>query len=286
MTFLATAGVNYPARLQRAELLASRYPFAKEILDFYRHVAAFQHEFYKRLPNRWGKQPVAPAGGDLRSQPHMSLLVESFGNFLGVVKGHGPAPLAGYARELRDQGTANWTETLSEFWKTGLLESPEPPTDDDDISDSKPFREFLARAFLQPYAEFISGSMLPPVLPTTVSRCPRCSGLPLLGVLRPEGDGGKRFLQCSFCSQEWEFRRIFCAHCGEDQEQKLAVYMAEEFPHIRVEICESCRYFLRTIDLTKDGNAVPIVDDLAAIPLGLWAHESGYKRIQENLLHT
>jgi len=37
MTFLATARVNYPARLQRAELLASRYSFAKEILDFYRH---------------------------------------------------------------------------------------------------------------------------------------------------------------------------------------------------------------------------------------------------------
>jgi formate dehydrogenase maturation protein FdhE len=285
MTFLATARVNYPARLQRAELLASRYSFAKEILDFYRHVATFQHEFYKQLPERWGKQPVAPARGDLRSQVPIPLLLESFGNFLGVVERHGPAPLVAYARELRNQDTTNWTESLSGFWKTGLLESPELAPDDH-AADSQPFREFLARAFLQPYAEFISGSMLPPVLPMTVSRCPRCNRLPLLGVLRPEGDGGKRFLQCSFCSQEWEFRRIFCAHCGEDQEQKLAVYVAEEFPHIRVEICESCRYFLRTIDLTKDGNAVPVVDDLAAIPLGLWAHESGYKRIQENLLHT
>jgi FdhE protein len=108
----------------------------------------------------------------------------------------------------------------------------------------------------------------------------------LLGVLRPEGDGGKRYLQCSFCSQEWEFRRIYCAHCGEEQERKLAVYVAEQFPHIRVETCESCRYFLRTVDLTKDGHAVPIVDDLAAIPLSLWAQENGYKRIQENLFGT
>jgi len=37
----------------------------------------------------------------------------------------------------------------------------------------------------------------------------------LLGVLRPEGDSGKRFLVCSFCSLEWEFRRILCANCGE-----------------------------------------------------------------------
>jgi Protein involved in formate dehydrogenase formation len=285
MTFLATARVNYPARLQRAELLASRYPFAKEILDFYRHVAAFQQDFYKQLRNRWGKQPVAPADGDLRSQLHVPLLIESFRSFLGVVERNGPDPLATHARHLRDQGTVNWTESLSEFWKTGLLESPEL-TPDAPAAGSQPFSEFLARAFLQPYAEFISGSMLPPVLPMTVSRCPLCNGLPLLGVLRPEGDGGKRFLQCSFCSQEWEFRRILCAHCGEDQEQKLAVYVAEEFPHIRVEVCESCRYFLRTIDLTKDGNAAPLVDDLAAIPLGLWTHEHGYQRIQENLLHT
>jgi FdhE protein len=128
--------------------------------------------------------------------------------------------------------------------------------------------------------------MLPPVLPMTVCRCPRCNALPLLGVLRPEGEGGKRFLQCSFCSQEWEFRRILCAYCGEEKEQQLPVYVAELFPHIRVECCETCKHYLRTIDLTKDGHAVPIVDDLAAIPLTLWAEENGYKRIQGNLLRT
>ena len=146
--------------------------------------------------------------------------------------------------------------------------------------------DFFARVMLQPYAEFVTGAMLPPAPVMIVCRCPRCNALPLLGVLRPEGDGGKRFLLCSFCSLEWEFRRIFCAHCGEGQEQKLAVYVAEQFPHMRVETCESCRHCLRTIDLTKDGNAVPLVDDLAAIPLSLWAQENGYKRIQENLFRT
>src|SRR4029077_17082354 len=109
---------------------------------------------------------------------------------------------------------------------------------------------------------------------------------PLLGVLRPEGDGGKRRLLCSFCLQEWDFRRIYCAACGEEDEKKLPVYVAEQFPHVRVESCETCKFYLRTIDLTKDGNAVPIVDDLAAIPLSLWAHEQGYSRLQPNLLGT
>jgi len=120
----------------------------------------------------------------------------------------------------------------------------------------------------------------------TVCRCPRCNSLPLLGVLRQEGDGGKRFLQCALCSQEWGFLRILCAHCGEDREEKLPVYTAEQFPHVRMETCDTCKHFLRTIDLTKEGNAVPMVDDLATIPLTLWAKERGYQRIQDNLLGT
>jgi len=106
------------------------------------------------------------------------------------------------------------------------------------------------------------------------------------GVLRIEGDGGKRFLLCSFCGTEWEFRRIYCAYCGEAREASLPVFVAEKFPQIRVEACDTCRHCLRTVDLTKDGNAIPLVDDLAAIPLALWAEESGYQRIHGNLLGT
>ena len=56
--------------------------------------------------------------------------------------------------------------------------------------------------------------------------------------------------------------------------------------HVRVEACDACKFYLRTIDLTKDGHAIPLVDDLAAIPLTLWAHEHGYSRLQPNLLGT
>jgi FdhE protein len=86
--------------------------------------------------------------------------------------------------------------------------------------------------------------------------------------------------------QEWEFRRILCATCGEEAENKLPVYVAEQFPHVRVEACDTCKFYLRTIDLTKDGHAVPVVDDLGAIPLSLWAQEHGYTRSQQNLLGT
>ena len=280
MTILAAGKVNYRARIERARLLASRHAFAREVLLYYEVLAAFQKDLLERLPKELGRQPVVPPGGLIRAQLNLPILLKPFEAFLALVESRAPGPLAAEARLVKREGETAWSTTLEEFWMTGLQESP--PRNE----TGEPLKEFLARAFLQPCAEFVASAMLPPALPVTVYRCPRCNSLPLLGILRQEGDGGKRFLHCSFCSQEWEFRRILCAHCGEEKEQKLAVYVAEQFPHIRVEACETCKYFLRTIDLTKDGNAVPIVDDLAAIPLSLWAQQNGYTRIQGNLLGT
>jgi formate dehydrogenase maturation protein FdhE len=285
MTFLATAEVKYSPRIARAELLASRYPFSKEVLSFYIHLAKFQKELHESLPKKWGKRPFVPADGNLRSEVNLPPLLPSFQKFLSLIESFGPAPLAAEARAIKKLGESAWSLALEEFWKSGLRKSSSsenPPGS----AEGGPLQGFLTRAFLQPCAEFVASAMLPPSSPMTDCCCPRCNSLPLLGVLRPEGDGGKRFLQCSLCSQEWGFLRILCANCGENREEKLPVYTAEQFPHLRMETCETCKHFLRTIDLTKDGNAVPLVDDLAAIPLTLWAKEHGYRRIQENLLGT
>lgn len=286
MTFLAAGKVNYPARIERAALLAARHEFAREILSFYGSIATFQRGFYESLPKLWGKKPVAPANGDLRAELHLNLLLEPFSRLLQLVVAEAPRVLSEESLNLQSKGSARQAEILQAFWRTGLLESPAPGAASSGASQQNPFEDFFARAMLQPYSDFVTGAMLPPAPLMTVCRCPRCNALPVAGVLRPEGDGGKRFLLCSFCSLEWEFRRILCAKCGEEKEQQLPVYVAERFPHIRMECCETCKHFLRTIDLTKDGNAISLVDDLAAIPLSLWAEEHGYARIQGNLLGT
>jgi FdhE protein len=155
------------------------------------------------------------------------------------------------------------------------------------LSDSgEPLKEFILRAILQPHVELLAEGMPAPLVDGRPRQCPRCDGDPLLGVLRPEGDGGKRCLVCSFCFCEWEFRRIFCPACGESTESKLPVFVAEQWSHIRIEACDTCKSYVRTIDLTKNGRAIPVVDDVAAIPLSLWAEEHGYTRLQPNLLGT
>jgi FdhE protein len=88
------------------------------------------------------------------------------------------------------------------------------------------------------------------------------------------------------CAHEWNFRRIYCPSCGEEREPQMAFYSAPEIAHVRVDVCDTCHTYLKSIDLTKTGLAVPIVDELATIPLDLWAREHGYGKLQVNLLGT
>jgi FdhE protein len=77
---------------------------------------------------------------------------------------------------------------------------------------------------------------------------------------------------------------MLCPACGEENVEKLVIYTADQFHHVRIEACDTCRYYIKTIDLTKNGNAVPVVDELAAIALSLWAIENGYLKLRANFL--
>jgi formate dehydrogenase accessory protein FdhE len=276
MTSPQTGGPIYDARLRRAQRLSAQYPFAREFLDFYKHVASFQKDLRAKVARPNGSTTRNASAPEFREHLDLTLLLPHFRGFLSVIEQHAPSALSQSARQVAQLPSDSWIASLVAYWKHAGRYDQQVGA----------FAQFIPRAFLQPYAEFCVAqiSRAPVVVAPRV--CPLCGSRPLLGVLRPEGDGGKRFLLCAFCSEEWEFRRLLCPTCGEEAENKLPVYTAEQLPHIRVEACDTCKFYLRTIDLTKDGHAVPLVDDLAAIPLTLWAHEHSYSRLQPNLLGT
>jgi len=276
MTAPQTGGAEYDARIRRAEILSSPRSAAAEFLEFYKHVASFQKLLRASIAQAHQVNPNSVFSNDRRGELDFTVLLPHFRGYLSVIENQAPPALGESARQFALLPTDSWIWGLEAYWQCAGVYDQQVGA----------FAQFLPRAFLQPYAEFRAA--LAPRAPqvTTPRRCPLCGSRPLLGVLRPEGDGGKRFLLCSFCSQEWEFRRILCPTCGEEAEDKLPVYIAEDSPHFRVEACDTCKFYLRTIDLTKDGNAIPLVDDLAAIPHTLWASERGYSRMQPNLLGT
>jgi formate dehydrogenase accessory protein FdhE len=274
MTPQQAASSEYDVRIRRAEKLIADKSSASELLSFYKRIASFQKSFLVQFSADGKQQPEVRQFDSVRAGLDLTLLLPHFRNFLSLVEQNAPNALAATARELAAMPSDAWITLLSSYWELGGVF-------DQQIGA---FAQFFPRAFLQPYAAYVAGqTAVPPVL-ATPRVCPLCGGRALFGVLRLEGDGGKRCMVCSFCGYEWEFRRILCPTCGEEEEKKLPVYVAEQFPYIRVEACETCKFYVRTIDLTKDGNAVPVVDDLAAIPLTLWAHEHGYSRLQPNLL--
>jgi FdhE protein len=257
------ANPAWQQRIRRAERLAAEHSFATEILGFYIHVARFQEGLYQRIersgpPSNFQDLPTTSPD-----------LLASFPSFLSLVEEKAPAPLAEVARTLQTSNTG-WPELLQRCWMN--LDSPNTP------------EEFLALAFLQPHAEFLRSQARMQLEGYGHALCPFCNRKPGLGVLRQQGDGGRRSLLCGFCLAEWEFRRIICPGCGEENHSKLPVYTAETFPHIRVEGCDSCRTYIKSIDLTKNGLADPLVDELASVPLDLWAQERGYSKLRPNLL--
>ena len=265
---------KWDARIRRASELRAAHPFAAEGLRFYERVAQFQKSLYEEIPREPVKPQNASSAGIRGHELDFFSLLPRFPAFLSHIEQSAPAPLAQSAKELRGADSARRQEVLSQFWQAW----PEPP------ADLPPAQALIAWLFLQPFAENLADRDAGIRPEGTPSRCPFCAGKPIVGALRAEGDGAKRSLICALCAREWDYRRIVCPACGEEDVHKLAVYTAKEIAHVRVEACDSCRSYLKTVDLTKDGHANPVVDDLATTPLDLWARENAYSRIHANLL--
>jgi formate dehydrogenase accessory protein FdhE len=267
---------RWDARIARARELAVRHPAASEILTFYAQLAGFQ----QRLLGDDVPEPIASC---------IDRITEAIPEFLAFLTRAAPARLAESAALMReDVAGTEWRALIERYGNA------------DEDADASPAMAFVVEALLQPFAEAAalalqkskeadatpeSGHHDPPAAASPrIARCPACSGKPVVGLLREEGQSARRSLVCGSCLHEWPWPRIVCPACGEDVFESLPVYQSETLPNARVDACETCRTYLKTIDLSKDALAIPIVDDLASIALDLWARQQGYTKLRANIL--
>lgn len=241
----ATHEAAWDARIARARELASSRPAARDLLTFYAALAEYQ-------------RALAASARDLETLD-LEAVVETIPGFLAWLRQNGRSDLA---------ASVHVDSVASAF--AGSHEPDDPAV------------LFVIESLLQAFAEVLP-SRDTPALGSMPMRCPHCAALPVAAVLREEGHGAKRFLLCALCLQEWECLRIVCPACGEQDFDTLPVYTAEQFSHVRIDACDRCHHYIKTIDLTKDGLAVPCVDDIASVSLDLWARERGYTRIKHNV---
>jgi formate dehydrogenase maturation protein FdhE len=279
--------MTWDARIARARELASSRPAARELLTFYAALAEYQ------------KSRAASAGDAATFD--VERVVEAIPGFIAWLGQNGQSDLAGsididrVASALRasnTDGAASGVSRPSTELGTAAAGGELPPEGGGDESESRkldsesPAERFVVESLRQAFAEqLVNRNPSPPTREIdAVMRCPRCAALPVAAVLREAGHGAKRFLLCALCLHEWECLRIVCPACGEEDFDRLPVYTAEQFAHVRISACDSCHHYIKTIDLTTDGLAVPCVDDIASVSLDIWARERGYTRVKSNVL--
>jgi formate dehydrogenase maturation protein FdhE len=278
---------KWDRRIRRANELASFHSSSAQGLKYYALVATFQKGLYAQVQKALAGSPKIGADRPLRDELDFFLLLPQFPRFLATIEQIAPQPLAQAAASLAQKGPAGWQHAIEDFWHADFEWTAGSEAEPEQVTggpDAIPADRSLAWIFLQPYAEYLADHREAATLNGTPFTCPLCGSKPAVAVLRTEGDGAKKSLICMLCAHEWAFRRIYCPACGEEREPQMAFYSAPEIAHVRVDVCDSCHTYLKSIDLTKTGLAVPVVDELATIPLDLWAREHGYEKLQVNLL--
>lgn len=91
--------------------------------------------------------------------------------------------------------------------------------------------------------------------------CPICGSFPSIALI--EEEGGKRFLHCSSCGNDWRFTRVICPYCENDAKQGMDYFYVENKTQESAFVCDKCKKYL--ITLYRAGNLFARDMDITAI---------------------
>jgi FdhE protein len=256
---------TWERRIQRATDLARCNDGARSLLVFYADLLALQKQLYDHFRARSPAGPTGALDGD------GVVLRDGARTLLAAIANHSPGRVGDDAGQLLASGDGAIDATILAYWQN--------PSD----------QQFVAKALLQPYMQWLAENGIRPANRPPAgagNRCPVCGGAPQAAVLEKgaDGEGAARHLLCATCLAQWPVRRVWCVSCGEEDERRLAYFRSPEFDHLRIDACETCMRYIKTVDRTRLGLAVPLVDEVASASLDIWARERGFQKIEINLV--
>ncbi len=110
--------------------------------------------------------------------------------------------------------------------------------------------------------------------------CPVCSSPPVLSLL--EGDPARRHSLCSYCGHRWRVDRVSCSCCGNSDPDSLHSFFDEDEKTCRIDLCDKCHQYMKTIECGNLEESDPVLEDLATLHLDVVAIEKGYARTVPN----
>jgi FdhE protein len=252
---------EFERRAARAESLLRIAPAAEEPLRFAAGLYRAQGRVTAAIEALHADRPLSG---------HLAEDAERFDDQVPVILRYaaesGPAALSEDARSRRLDPPSTARARLLVYWE----------------GDRTSGEDYLSRAILRPYVEFLRSVRVAPNRVHRQGSCPLCGGAPWVAARR-EGslmEGAKRMLACALCGGEWLFERILCPSCLEQNPERLPSFSVEAHPAARIEACETCRRYVKSIDLSEDTRPIPEVDDLVSLSMDLWAREQGFERIE------
>jgi FdhE protein len=287
-TMLETS--KWSERRRRSAELAERWPFADEVLGFYGALLEVQEKIFNETRER---RPEPRAVAAFVAEFAVPRVIE-------VSIDRGPERLGAALIERFHE--ADIEEVIARWLGEGELSIVE---------------RYLARAAAGPLLEALDQAAVSQATagpdPRGDRHCPACGGLPQLSYFATSAEDlvtSHRYLECSRCATAWPYTRMMCASCGESETKNLSTYSeigsleaelsggtvkhlpgagakpvsAAQLPQLRIDGCQTCKRYLLNVDLSRDGRAVPLVDELAALPLDLYAKELGMTKITPNLM--
>jgi FdhE protein len=107
--------------------------------------------------------------------------------------------------------------------------------------------------------------------------CPICGSEPFMAKMKEEG---ARFLVCSSCGYEWRFSRLKCPFCENADHEKLRYFYTEKEGKVyRIDVCEKCKRYIKTVDTNElDADVIPLIEDAGSLYLDVLAQQEGYSR--------
>ena len=270
---------------KRIQQLKQERPGYKDILDFYQKVKETQDKVKSslkiepiKLKKEW-KELLAKEGFSLIKKEDFPLDIEaSAGLFQAFCKIGKEANLHMAEQEKKIQTMIKKKKIdLKKLLREGLKEGRIEQIADEFGLDKKVFL-FLVQNSIRPSIEAGMEQLRNEVDSETWLKgyCPICGSLPSLSLLKEEV--GKRYLLCSYCGYQWRTDRIFCPFCNNIEQGSLQYFYGEGEATYRIDLCDKCHQYIKTIDQRMIEEGDLILEDLASLHLDILASQKGYKR--------
>ena len=260
----ATSGqvqIAFERRAERAELLAAESSSAAVPLRFAAGLYRVQGAVAAKL------EASGALTGSLAKDAEC--LLPHLRQVLRYTIDAGPESLAVQAKARLEDDDATAQSRLLVYWNNEIASG----------------EDYLSRSLLRPYVEVLASLRISPDRLHRPGCCPFCGGPAWISARRSDStmDGARRILGCALCGGEWQANRGRCPCCSEENPEKLPSFHQEAQPSVRIEACDTCHRFVKSIDQTVDARSIPEVDDLLSVGMDLWAAEAGYTRLEPGL---